>query len=58
MTSGLRKAAAAAGDPQGMALWAGQGHRLARDLPAGRLVHVLNAELRSAGSAPIQRGMP
>ncbi|OII68766.1 MULTISPECIES: nitronate monooxygenase [unclassified Streptomyces] len=58
MTSGLRKAAAAAGDPQGMALWAGQGHRLARDLPAGRLVHVLNAELRSAGSAPTQRGMP
>lgn len=45
MTSPLRKAAARAGDPQGMALWAGQGHRLARALPAGELVEVLAAEL-------------
>ncbi|MCB5178168.1 nitronate monooxygenase [Streptomyces antimicrobicus] len=45
LTAGLRKAAAAAGDPQGMALWAGQGHRLARTLPAGQLVEVLMAEL-------------
>ncbi|MEU9789206.1 nitronate monooxygenase [Streptomyces sparsogenes] len=45
LTSGLRKAAAKAGDPQGMALWAGQGHRLARELPAARLVEVLMAEL-------------
>lgn len=50
MTSGLRKAAAAAGDPQGMALWAGQGHRLARTLPAGELVEVLAAELAEAQS--------
>lgn len=48
MTSGLRKAAAAAGDPQGMSLWAGQGHRLARALPAGELVEVLAAELAEA----------
>ncbi|MER5869279.1 nitronate monooxygenase [Streptomyces sp. NPDC002044] len=48
LTSGLRKAAAAAGDPQGMALWAGQGHRLARTLPAGQLVEVLAAELAEA----------
>ncbi|MEU8778457.1 nitronate monooxygenase [Streptomyces sp. NPDC048606] len=48
MTSGLRKAAAAAGDAQGMALWAGQGHRLARTLPAGQLVEVLAAELAEA----------
>ncbi|MCC3773073.1 nitronate monooxygenase, partial [Streptomyces sp. UNOC14_S4] len=40
LTAGLRKAAAAAGDPQGMNLWAGQGHRLARGLPAARLVEV------------------
>lgn len=33
LTAGLRKAAAKAGDAQGMALWAGQGHRLARELP-------------------------
>jgi nitronate monooxygenase len=28
-----------------MALWAGQGHRMARELPAGQLVEVLMAEL-------------
>ncbi|MFE6775725.1 nitronate monooxygenase [Streptomyces sp. NPDC057702] len=51
LTSGLRKAAARAGDPQGMALWAGQGHRLARELPAGDLVEVLVAELDAARAA-------
>ncbi|MFF8383480.1 nitronate monooxygenase [Streptomyces kanasensis] len=51
LTSPLRKAAAAAGDPQAMALWAGQGHRLARELPAGQLVEVLHSELRSALTA-------
>ncbi|MFF3248215.1 nitronate monooxygenase [Streptomyces sp. NPDC002870] len=51
LTSGLRKAAAKAGDPQGMALWAGQAHKMARDLPAGRLVEVLVAELDSARAA-------
>jgi nitronate monooxygenase len=57
MTSGLRKAAAEAGDPQGMALWAGQGHRLARTLPAGELVEVLTAELAEAQSALQARQM-
>ncbi|MFI5792492.1 nitronate monooxygenase [Streptomyces sp. NPDC051677] len=51
LTSPLRKAAAKAGDAQGMALWAGQGHRLARELPAGRLVEVLAAELAEARTA-------
>ena len=51
LTSPLRKKAAASGDPQGMALWAGQGHRMARELPAGRLVEVLVAELTSARTA-------
>ena len=51
LTSPLRKKAAASGDPQGMALWAGQGHRLARELPAGRLVDVLVAETDSARAA-------
>ncbi|MCX4582203.1 nitronate monooxygenase [Streptomyces sp. NBC_01481] len=51
LTSGLRKAAARTGDAQGMALWAGQGHRLARELPAGRLVDVLVAETDSARAA-------
>jgi nitronate monooxygenase len=48
LTAPLRKAAATAGDAQGMALWAGQGHRLARELPAGQLVEVLAAELDTA----------
>ncbi|MCX4645519.1 MULTISPECIES: nitronate monooxygenase [unclassified Streptomyces] len=56
MTSTLRKAAAKAGDPQGMALWAGQGHRLARELPAGQLVEVLAAELAEAKDALGARG--
>ncbi|MEU6841257.1 nitronate monooxygenase [Streptomyces sp. NPDC046716] len=56
MTSPIRKAAAKAGDPQAMALWAGQGHRLARELPAGQLVEVLAAELAEAQGALGQRG--
>ncbi|WP_030418323.1 nitronate monooxygenase [Streptomyces sp. SCSIO 75703] len=48
LTAPLRKAAAKAGDAQGMALWSGQGHRMARDLPAGRLVEVLVEELTAA----------
>ncbi|MFG2297050.1 nitronate monooxygenase [Streptomyces sp. NPDC048603] len=51
LTAGLRRAAAEAGDPQGMALWAGQGHRQARSLPAGQLVEVLAAEVAEAQSA-------
>ncbi|WP_030383351.1 MULTISPECIES: nitronate monooxygenase [unclassified Streptomyces] len=50
LTAPLRRAAAAAGDPQGMALWAGQGHRLARALPAGQLVELLAAELDAAAA--------
>ncbi|MGW1464187.1 nitronate monooxygenase [Streptomyces sp. NPDC002308] len=45
VTAGLRKAAARAGDAQSMALWAGQGHRMARELPAGELVELLAAEM-------------
>ncbi|WP_399091174.1 nitronate monooxygenase [Streptomyces sp. BBFR2] len=48
LTAGLRKAAGRAGDAQGMALWAGQGHRLARELPAGELVALLTSELDAA----------
>lgn len=51
LTAALRKAAAGAGDAQGMALWAGQGHRMARELPAGRLVRLLNEELDAARTA-------
>ncbi|MBO4258066.1 nitronate monooxygenase [Streptomyces griseorubiginosus] len=51
ITAPLRKKAAASGDAQGMALWAGQGHRMARDLPAAQLVEVLAAELDAARTA-------
>ncbi|MFE2043432.1 nitronate monooxygenase [Streptomyces sp. NPDC059477] len=51
LTAPLRKAAAKAGDAQGMALWAGQGHRLAREMPAAQLVEVLVAELTATGTA-------
>lgn len=51
LTAGLRKAAAKVGDAQGMALWAGQGHRLARELPAGRLIELLVEELDAARTA-------
>ncbi|MHB9861795.1 nitronate monooxygenase [Streptomyces sp. YIM S03343] len=51
LTAPLRKAAAKAGDAQGMALWAGQGHRMARGMSAGRLVEQLAAELAGALTA-------
>ncbi|GGX51364.1 oxidoreductase [Streptomyces minutiscleroticus] len=56
LTQPLRQAAARAGDAQGMALWAGQGHRMARELPAGQLVEVLAAETASACAALTQEG--
>lgn len=56
LTAPLRKKAAAAGDAQGMALWAGQGHRMARELPAGQLVEVLAAELDAAKTALSAKG--
>jgi nitronate monooxygenase len=50
LTAPVRRAAAEAGDAQGMALWAGQGHRLSRELPAAQLVEVLAAELDDAAA--------
>ncbi|MDG5807251.1 nitronate monooxygenase [Streptomyces ossamyceticus] len=57
LTSPLRKAAAKAGDAQGMALWAGQGHRMARELPAGELVALLAAEIAEARAAVVSAGI-
>ncbi|MGW6458338.1 nitronate monooxygenase [Streptomyces sp. NPDC055078] len=56
LTSGLRKAAAKAGDAQGMSLWAGQGHRMARELPAGQLVELLADEVESVRSELAKQG--
>ncbi|TFD47200.1 nitronate monooxygenase [Cryobacterium frigoriphilum] len=41
LTAPLRAAAAAAGDPHGMALWAGTGHRLVRARPAAEITRML-----------------
>jgi nitronate monooxygenase len=38
-----------------MALWAGQGHRLARDLPTARLIELLVSELDAARGAMAAR---
>lgn len=48
LTAPLRKAAAARHDAQGMALWAGRGHGLARAEPAERLVGLLVEEMAEA----------
>jgi nitronate monooxygenase len=41
LTSGLRKAAAAAGNPEMVHLWAGTGYRMATDEPAGQILNRL-----------------
>ena len=41
LTSGLRKAAAAAGNPEMVHLWAGTGYRMATDEPAGVILNRL-----------------
>jgi nitronate monooxygenase len=64
LTVELRQAAARAGRPDLLSLWAGQAHPLARALPAGALVRTLVAEARTvlarlgatAGAAPAPRG--
>jgi nitronate monooxygenase len=48
LTKGLRAAAARAGDPAAMSLWAGQGHLFARDVPAAELTRSLAAEAKAA----------
>ncbi|MFE7752247.1 nitronate monooxygenase [Streptomyces sp. NPDC057428] len=58
VTSPLRRAAALTGDAQGMALWAGQGHRMAREMPAGDLVGLLVAEMEAARAAVNVRSAP
>jgi nitronate monooxygenase len=41
-TRPLRAAAAARGDTERMSLWAGQGYRLAAELPAGEIIDRLS----------------
>lgn len=48
LTRPLRAAAARAGDPAAMSLWAGQGHQLARQVPAADLVRALGEQAAMA----------
>jgi nitronate monooxygenase len=48
LTAPLRAAARERGDGEGFNLWAGQAHRLAEEMPAGRLVQRLSHEAREA----------
>ena len=45
MTKQMRKAAGQKNNPELMALWAGQGYKLSRELPASELVELLVEEL-------------
>jgi len=55
LTSPLRAAGRAAGDPDVINLWAGQTHELSRDRPAAELVAVLAADARRALTAASAR---
>ncbi len=51
MTTPIRAAARAAGDPEAINLFAGQGHSLARDAPAADVIASLVADARTAATA-------
>jgi nitronate monooxygenase len=55
VTSPLRKAARASGDPDLVNLWAGQAHALASDAPAGDVARRLAAEAQEAASRLARR---
>lgn len=55
VTQPLRKVSAQAGDPETMSLWAGQGYRLAREIPAAELVRRLMDEARQGLSEAAQK---
>lgn len=58
-TKALRSAAAAAGDAEALHLWAGQGFRSSKDLPAGKIVQEIVSELGQAVDALDEtRGSP
>lgn len=54
-TAPLRAAARARGDADAINLWAGQAHRLARELPAGEIVRELAGEAAAAARAASAR---
>jgi nitronate monooxygenase len=50
MTRDIRRAAANAGDPEALSLWAGQAYPLVRDMPAASLMAVLLDEAKWFGA--------
>lgn len=54
-TAPIRAAAREKGDADGFNLWAGQAHRLARELPAAEIVETLARDARSALAAAAAR---
>jgi nitronate monooxygenase len=57
-TAPMRAAARAAGDAGGFNLWAGQAHRLAREMPAAEIVRALAADAAAAARAAADRLQP
>lgn len=55
LTTPVRAAARASGDPDAINLWAGQGHELARQLPAAELVRELAADAAATLTALARR---
>jgi nitronate monooxygenase len=55
VTSPLRQAARAAGNPEVVNLWAGQAYPLGSELPAAELVRRLHADARAAAAAAAAR---
>jgi nitronate monooxygenase len=51
LTAPLRARAKADGDAENLHLWAGQAHRLARDVPAAQVVRDLAVEAAEAATA-------
>ncbi|HVK22938.1 MAG TPA: nitronate monooxygenase [Actinokineospora sp.] len=55
LTRPVRAAAARAGDQEAMALWAGQGYPLAREMPVAELVHAILGEFDEAATRLAKR---
>jgi nitronate monooxygenase len=55
MTRDMRNAAASAGNPEYLSLWAGQAAALAREQPAREIVARLMDEARAAGREAVRR---
>jgi nitronate monooxygenase len=55
-TAPIRAEARRRGDPDGFNLWAGQAHRLAREMPAAEIVRTLSSDAQTALESAYTRG--